>query len=291
MKTHRILFTSAILCLTAIPAAALPTPTIGIGGEFMQSSNTQFDKSKDGFTLRKASAEITYTQPYGIASSATIGCSVGRLDYDFDKNAINNLSWEKINEFNALMMVSHNINASWNAVGLGFIRSAYDTEARFEDSITWGTGLGFQHNVSDTLSFVYGLAYLTRLERDGLVLPVFGIEWQITDRLKMNGLMGLDLEYDLWGDASGFLNAGFDCELTDFRVKRDPLTGRKSAVEPNVGAFYVSYSHKLTDQASFFVKVSTYGEQKYETYSDDRKISTVESDSFMLYGAGFNLVF
>lgn len=290
MKHRRKLIVSALLII-AHPLCAQFTPTISVGGEYMQSSKTEFDETDQGFTLRKASADIAFTHPYASASSATLGCTFSRLDYDFDRSIENPLPWEKINEVNAVLIVDHNISPTWNAIGLGLVRSAYDTEARFQDSITWGAGFGIQNTLSEKLSVVYGLGYLTRLERDGVVLPIFGIEWQISDRLKMSGILGFDLEYDLWGDGSGFLNAGLECELTDFRVRKDPVSGRKTAIEPTVGALYLSYSHKISEQASFFLKVSSYGEQEYKTYSNDREIASMDADAFVLYGAGFCLVF
>ncbi len=69
MKHRRNLIASALLMLIH-PLCAQLTPSVSVSGEYMQSSKIEFDDTDQGFTLRKASADIAFTHGYGSASSS-----------------------------------------------------------------------------------------------------------------------------------------------------------------------------------------------------------------------------
>jgi hypothetical protein len=232
----------AILLVLMQSASAQFGPMIGLGGEYSHSSRADFrDGSDNSVEIRQASSSISYIQPFQDGSSLVLGFSAERSDYDFNSP----MPWEKVNDVTSFVMMEKATNSSWTLAGLGMVRSAWDSEARFEDGFGWGAGLGGKYHYSESLSFLVGFGYFSQLEGSGLWVPLVGVEWQITDRLNLEGLMGLQLNYDLFGNGAGILSLGFDYSLSDFRLKKDALSGLESAIRPEGTAASISYTHNF----------------------------------------------
>ena len=67
--------------------------------------------------------------------------------------------------------------------GFEVILSGEDS-ADVQDSISVGAVSGVRYDSGENLSLSFGLAALTRLEDDAWVIPYFGFDWRITERLR-----------------------------------------------------------------------------------------------------------
>jgi len=85
----------------------------------------------------------------------------------------------------------------------GFVRSAGESGATFDDTISGGALIGYQHAFSDRFTLGVGAAVGTELEGDVYIVPFPVIKWNINDRwtLASGERAGMALSYkasDAW---------------------------------------------------------------------------------------------
>lgn len=281
------LFILAVFALTQ-SASAQFAPVVSLGGEFMQSVETDFKgDSGNSLSIQKVRTDLSYIMPIGETTSMIFSLSASKTEYDFEEK----MPWEEVNQADATFILNHGLGGKWSFMGLGFASSAYSTEADFEDGFAWGAAVGGKYQKSETFSFVVGLAYLTRLEDSALMIPFVGIEWQITDRLLLEGMMGLNLKYDLRGDGNSVLGFGLDYSMEGFRLEKDAVDASQRAVRPEGFGCFLSYTQRFGENLSIILKIKGIGEQDYKIIEDGHKISSFKTESSLFYGAGLNITF
>ena len=285
--------TLASLCVlgalaTTQIASAQMSPVFSIGGEYLQSLDTDFNGDSDNaVNIQTASVDLQYVEPIGRESSLIVGLSTGRTKYDFDQE----MPWEKVNDAGVSVIYTHGLGGKWSLLGVGLARSSYSTEADIEDGFTWGAMLGAKYQKSETFSYTMGLAYVTRLEDSDLLLPIVGFEWQINEKLYLDGMMGLSLKYDITGEGNSILEFGMDYSFEDFRLEKDAVDATQAAVQPEGFGCVLSYTQKFCDNLSLVFKVRGVAEQEYKTMLDGHKVSSFKTDPTLFYGVGLNMAF
>lgn len=275
----------ALLAAPAGFAEVSVTTMTSIG--YDASTRADVKNTDNDMQVGKASAAVSLAVESDAGSSVILALNSAYYDYDFGKTS----PWGSVKEFGALVMTEQPVAERWSAVGLGFIQTAYEDGAEAGDGITWAAGMGARYRSSETLSYIIGVAYLSRMEDDGVVIPVIGIEWQINDRWTLDGIFGLTATYDLSGDKTTLMSFGIDYELGDFRLKDDPATGAERAVRPEGAALFASIHHQFTPNFGVMAKVSGYSEQEFKTYSDGKKLSTMKVEESAFAGVGVVLTF
>ena len=279
---------AATVVVSTQVASAQMSPMFSVGGEYLQSLDTDFKGDSDNaVSIQTASVDLQYVQPVGRSSSLIFGLSTGRTEYDFDQE----MPWEKVNDLGATVIYTHELGGKWSLLGMGLVRSSYSTEADIEDGFTWGALLGAKYQKSETFSYTMGLAYITRLEDSDLLVPIVGFEWQINDRLYLDGMMGLSLKYDITGEGNSVFEFGLDYSMEDFRLQKDVVDATQAAVQPNGFGCVLSYTQRFSDNLSLILKVRGLAEQEFKTMLDGHKVSSFKTDPTLLYGVGINLTF
>jgi hypothetical protein len=269
-------------------ASAQFSPTISLGGEFMKSVEADFKgDSGNSMSIQQATTDLSYFKSIGENSSLILALSASKTEYDFEEK----MPWKEVNQTDATFILDHGFGGKWSLMGLGFVRSAYSTEADFEDGFTWGAAIGGKYQKSDTFSYIVGVAYLSRLEDSGLLIPFAGFEWQINERLMLDGMMGLTLNYDLSGDGSSVLGFGLDYSMEDFRLEKDAVDATQRAVRPEGFGCFLSYTQQFGENFSIILKIRGIGEQEYRTMADGHEISSFKTEPTLFYGAGLNITF
>ena len=60
-----------------------------------------------------------------------------------------------------------------------------EDDADVQDSLSIGAISGVRCKASEDLTINVGLAALTRLDDDGWIIPYFGFDWQLTERMRV----------------------------------------------------------------------------------------------------------
>jgi hypothetical protein len=288
MKLIFPLFCTAA-CIGMNAVAAPLFPILGLEGGYYESTSADLkDGSGNAFKMRQVHApSLSYVQPFQDGSMLMGSLSAVRTRYDFDAPEL--IPWREVEDYTAVLVGEKVLSPTWSLIGLGMLRSAYEKEASFSDGLGWVAAVGARYRVSEQLSYVMGGGYATELEGEGTFLPLFGVEWQMSPHWRLDGMMGVTLSYDCAADGRRIISAGMDYQLNDFRLKKDALSGLESAVRPSGSAFFVSYSHQFSENFSVILKASSSGEQTFETWSDDRKLSRFKAEGAWLYGIAFQV--
>ncbi len=241
----------------------------------------------NGLSYSSTEAEFAFIRPLSPGSMVMASVGYNRTQYDFKSDAL----WDDMESISSLLMYERGLNDRWSLLTIGFIQSAYENGADFGDSISWGLGVGGKYKRSDTLNYLFGIGYFSRLEDDALIIPLIGIEWQINDRLALNSMLGMELVYDITGDHRNMLSAGLDYNLTDFRLKKDSADETDRAIRPEGVGIYLGYTRQLSESLQFNVKATAVSEGKFETRENGHKISTVKTDAGVVGSVGFSYRF
>lgn len=279
-------------------ASAQTGSMIGFEGEYFHSQSSDFkgDSNNNALGIDGVMTSLSYTWLYNESSMLNVGFSAGHTKYNFEadnpwRHSGDLTDDEIVQNLDLMIMHEHGISDKWSLLEIGFVGSRYSSEAKIGDGVAFGLGLGGRYKRSDTFSILLGVMYVSRLEDDALIIPMVGFDWQITERLHLDGMMGLGLSYDLFGDGKSELAVGLDFVLNDFVLEKDPIDGAQAAISPDGFGLHLSYTYSLSEHMSFMVKVSSYGEQEYEMLKDGDKVSSFTTEPTLFYGAGFNMSF
>ncbi|MGE3108576.1 MAG: DUF6268 family outer membrane beta-barrel protein [Phycisphaerales bacterium] len=115
---------------------------------------------------------------------------------------------------------SSRINPEWSWFLGGLAEFAGEPDVDVGDAATFGGYGGVRYQVSERFAVSAGLGAKSRLEDDALVIPVLGVDWQITDRvsLKTEGTR-VRLSAKLSETLAVSLAGGW--ELREFRLRDD----------------------------------------------------------------------
>jgi hypothetical protein len=112
------------------------------------------------------------------------------------------------------------LDETWSITGGAIVEIAAESGADVSDAITYGGFFGARYRWSPTLTTTFGAIAKSRLEDDVIVVPLLGVEWQITDRVVLlNEGLGLKLRADLSEQWRAGVFARF--ELRDYRLADD----------------------------------------------------------------------
>jgi hypothetical protein len=286
-KTLITLFAASMLSTLIAQAQEGMKVTLDINGS---ASNAAEIKNSSGneMEIRKGSVNATFVSPVGEKSVLIASIGSSRTDYDFKRPEG---LWNDVNSHDASLFVETRLDDRWNLLGLALLSSSYEDDLKFGDGLVWGGGVAARYKSSDTLSYVFGVAYIKGFLGRELVIPLVGVEWMITERLKLDGIMGLELSYDLLGDQSGWLSVGLDYVIEDFQIANDPISGAERSIRPDGFGLYVSYTQYITDNLALSASLSTVGEQEFETRSGGDKVSSFKAESSLLAGLGVQYTF
>lgn len=79
--------------------------------------------------------------------------------------------------------VVYQFNEAWGVTGGGIIELGWEDGADMGDAATYGGYGGVRYSWGPGQSVTLGAIAKTRLEDDSIVVPLIGLEWQLTDRL------------------------------------------------------------------------------------------------------------
>ena len=99
--------------------------------------------------------------------------------------------WENIHTINLGLPIRWAVAENWSAFLIPSVRYTGEGGASFEDSMTGGGFVGVAYRFSKRLTIGPGIGVVTQIEDDAEVFPILIINWNITDRLKLETGRGL----------------------------------------------------------------------------------------------------
>jgi len=153
-----------------------------------------------------------------------------------------------------------------------------------EDSATFMEGFYFTgffggaYEWTDRFTISFGLYYQTELEDEDIILPVAGIDWKVTDRLRFRTANGMFLSYDFFGDTRSIMEVNFQYNSRQYRSDNKVHAVRRRELSAGI-----SYKHYVMD---FFYLQGTADwivHRKFKTRHDGADIATTDvGDSLRL---------
>lgn len=203
----------AISALLAIAAASPAQDSVPIEtAESKPLANTSFSLSFGGTWIGEADLDES-PGSLGIARAAarfgvghklseTVSLNFGAdLDYSvYDFNDATGLVGGTDDPFDDSTIVTLSLGAQFKSgehntwFVTGFARSAGESGAEFDETITGGGIVGFSHSFSDDFTLGIGVLVSSELEDDVYVIPVPIIRWNINERWSLNAGDRADLQ-------------------------------------------------------------------------------------------------
>lgn len=144
------------------------------------------DDSPGSLGIARAGARFGVAQKLTDTVSLTFGADLDYSVYDF--NDASGLVSGSDDPFDDSTIVTLSLGAQFKSgerntwFVTGFARSAGESGAEFDQTVTGGGIVGFSHSFSDDLTLGLGVLAASELEDDVYVIPIPIIRWNITDR-------------------------------------------------------------------------------------------------------------
>ncbi|MGQ0629307.1 MAG: hypothetical protein ACT4PL_14550 [Phycisphaerales bacterium] len=166
--------------------------------------------------------------------------------------------------------VFHAINAEWAVFGGGVFAFAGESDADLGDSFTGGGFGGVRYAFCETFAMSFGLAATSRLEDSVLVLPLIGIEWQVSPTVKfVTERLGVRLTAKMNDAWSVGLFGSY--QSREYRLEDDNLLPGGVARDRRVpvGAM-VTYAPSAAFDATLRAGAVVYQEYRFDDADGDR---------------------
>lgn len=235
------LISPTALVVAALPALAQNAPPKVTASPKLQTSPASFSVSLGGRGEYQFESDLDGDRgSVSIARAAAnlgLGFAVGdrsRLNVTWDSE-FSWYDWKDASKFSKSAKdpwddtIQHTIGVQlvvpegeqWAWFVGGGAQASYEREADFGDSLTYGGQGGVRYKFNDAFALSLGIAVRSRLEDNALILPIIGIDWDITDKLTLstNRGAGLDLRYKASDAIALFLEATFNSR--EFRLRDD----------------------------------------------------------------------
>jgi len=215
-----------------------PTPTAGEAGSSADRPpgwlavtpgyTHQFDTDLDGGDISFSADRwrlVTGTRiPFSDAFTLTIGVEAEWSRYDFSgkdaqtlglTNDTDDLFVGQVGAFG-----TYALNDTWELMAGGTVSWGGDFDANFSDGAGGSGLLGVTYRFTPRFSLSPGVLALARLEDDALVIPVLGMDWEITDSWRLRSIgPGAELAWRAHDDWSFILRTLY--RPRDFRLASD----------------------------------------------------------------------
>jgi hypothetical protein len=246
-------------------------------------------------SIDRATAELVMHFPAGERSRLDIDLGAEASFYHFD-NATGFAAgftkpWDDVQIYNLQVTYNHQSTPQWAWYVGGAVSSSLEQGADFGKSVTGGLFAGADYTFSPKFSAGLGLYIRSRLEDNGVVLPLWSLNWQIAEKWKLVshtsiGVTGFTLSYDPSEAWTFLLDASY--ENREFRLDDSGAApegvGRDWRIPVALGAAWHA-SKQLTISGSLGVVAH----QEYTLLnSDGDKLSQINTKPAAL--ASINLV-
>lgn len=266
---------------------AFPPPR-GIGlsfsGDAMTTGEADFEEGGGSMSVRRWSASAGYRIPLRSSWSFVLSADREWSAYTFSgadrqdlDTALDDASVTRFG-FNVRGPVSEN----WSAFVSAGLSHGVASDADWSDGRRWnGLAIG-RYQWSSNFAFSLGVLAGQRLEDDPLIIPIPGIDWRITDRLRVQTAQGVTLGYSLDERKRWIADLAVSFDRRSYRVGRGPMEGQvvyDRRVPILAGINYAPHPTLLVRLYGGFV-----GWQQFELREDNDELDNLKTEDTWMTG-------
>lgn len=176
----------------SIAAANGPPSGEGLRWRASTSAEHTFEQGLEGpgdVALSRAGLALSFDAPVATGVRAGLFAEYELAHYDFEgaTSLVPGRSdpWDDLHRTGLGASLDVRRHERWSFVGRLGVTWAGESDAGVSHALTVQGFGGARWRVRDDLSLTFGLLGLSRLEDDPLVVPILGLDWRITDRLRL----------------------------------------------------------------------------------------------------------
>lgn len=231
-----------------------------------------------------------FSGPVGDKLRLSIGLNGGWANYDFeDFNAggFTDAPLDDAYEAGLSLLGIYTLDEQWFLVGRGSVASGWADDADVGDGVFGSAAAGLGYTFSDSFRLALGGGIITRLEDDIGFLPLFILDWRISEtvRLQTSGV-GMKLSAELNDQWSVYLRGGgqfHQYRLDDDAERADG--GRGGAINDTRVPVGVGFDWRPAEGLTVSFEGGAIVWQEFELRDDDRKLEEIETDPAGYIGA------
>lgn len=205
--------------------------------------------------------------------------------------------WDDVQTYTLSALMNWNMSSDWTMFGGPIFRISRESGADFSDSFTGGGIIGVSYKVGPDLTLGGGLGAMSQLEDSMRLFPVFAIEWQITNELRLTSRLpaqvsrtiGMELVWDLDGGWEAAIGGGY--EFHRFRLDDDGLAPDGAGQDESIPLWTrLSYATEDNLTFNFYAGISATGTLNLDS-DIGIPITEEDYDSAIIIGASASIQF
>jgi len=246
--------------------------TVEVGGEYFMDASVDSAPEQD-LAITRTRLGLEYKQP-AQASFLQAGLMYEYSGYDFS-GAANDLD---VSGVGADVLYSRTLEDGWGYFVMGGVQAMAEDDGSLSDGVTITIAGGVSYTFSPDFELMAGLGYGSRLEDSDSFYPAVGIEWQITEQLKLRTANGAFLTYDWHGDRETVLDASLAYESRQFALSSTPAAGDR-AVEDSAWLLTAGVTQRFGE--GWYVRPALHValERELETRTERAGTSDLDQDT------------
>jgi hypothetical protein len=165
-------------------------PPLGLGWRIQGGALHQFETDLDeGGSFDATRVTIAAGARYAFAEGTSLGVSAGYGydDYGFSGSARvgGDAPWDEIHSLRAALPLFWQPTPDWQVIAIPRLRMSAESAQDWDEGLTGGAILGLSYRFTDRLKLGPGFGFTTELEEDVNFFPILVVDWQVTDRLRI----------------------------------------------------------------------------------------------------------
>jgi len=179
MSFHRV-FSASIVLIFANGVMAQGQDPVSVG--FLHKFNANIDNGSEVSIDRwNANVGVPIYKENGKFVALTGNFSID--DYQFSGTFD---PWDTVHKFGVGVPISWKVGDKWNWSSVLRAGASYESDAEFNESLTYGVVSSINYKWSENLTIGPGISVFSQLEDDASVFPILSIRWKLSDELALS---------------------------------------------------------------------------------------------------------
>ncbi len=162
--------------------------------------------------------------------------------YDFSAAS----PFKHLQNFGVAFLGRETFNDDWSLMAMGTINWGAEAGASLDEGFHYSIMVGPAYQITDDINLYAGAFFRSRLQEQDQLIGIVGVDWRITERLRLRTFNGATLSYDLFGDKHTYVDLSGEYRVNQYAVnKRAP--GLNRALHERTVAATLGLSHWFND--------------------------------------------
>jgi len=179
------------------------------------------DGGRMGFSRHALSMGVSRRFPEGRFAALSFDQEWARYDFSGEENKELSDGFQDVNTTQFALSFRSPINDLWSVFGSANITFSVARGVALTDGKHYGGMASFRRKVNDRFAWSVAVVAVQRLEEDVLVMAFPGVDWSITERLKLTTKQGYVLSYDFGEKGHWIADTSLLIERREFKPDPD----------------------------------------------------------------------